>query len=297
MLRRITLRFVFILIFLCFLSSLNLYGQAPTPTKHSNKPQNQTTSRQTQAEIISESTQSPTPMIPLSVAPNAQIEPSDKTKKENNKSSADWWLVYFTAALVAVVFLQFIWMIRQEKWMRRNVKIANEAADAAKKSADALPAIERAYLFVKIKMYNPEPEGIAGTIDDTPQFNTDNVKVIVTNRGKTAALLTGIPYKIKVMGNAIIDVVLTEFTYYCGSAIPSGTSIIESKEEVTLTADFFMTKPEWRQITMGESFLTCLGCIHYEDVFGNPHRTVFCWKYEQFSGFHPDKDPKRNERT
>jgi len=43
----------------------------------------------------------------------------------------------FTGVLAGVAFLQFIAMLRQEKWMRANTKISEKSADAATKAAYA----------------------------------------------------------------------------------------------------------------------------------------------------------------
>jgi hypothetical protein len=131
-------------------------------------------------------------------------------------NTTNWLLVLFNLLLVVVTGLLVLYNYRLWKATKGLLEVSNKqwdanirqmmytvkhnaralranerAADAAKDSADALPAIERAYLFVKITMDNPNYEGIAGTIDKEPQYNMGNVKIIVTNRGKTAALITG----------------------------------------------------------------------------------------------------------
>jgi hypothetical protein len=182
--------------------------------------------------------------------------------------------------------------------MKESLRIAQESADAAKRSADALPAIERAYVFVKITMANPDAEGIAGTTYEESQYNADNAKVIITNHGKTPALITGLSFTTKVLSDVEIDKYISEIITDINNDIPSGTTIIDTTiQKSPIPAGFMMNKHLWETINMNTAFLTCLGCIHYDDVFGNPHKTVFCWKYEQFTGFHPDKDPKRNYRT
>jgi len=71
-------------------------------------------------------------------APVAQVD-SPQTKSppaivadgNDKKASSDWWLVCFTGALVFVGVCQIIAMLRQEKWMRKNVTVARDSADAA----------------------------------------------------------------------------------------------------------------------------------------------------------------------
>ncbi len=216
-------------------------------------------------------------------------------------------LITAAATVVIAIFTFSLWwstykmmkVVReQSRDMKASIAVAQKAADAAEKSAKALPDIERAYIFVKITMKNSDAEGIAGTVDKEPQYNHDNVEIIVTNRGKTPALLTGIPYTTKVITDTEIGKYLSECVANIYHPIPSGTAIIDAMtQKPPLPADFFMDKELWKQITIEKAYLTCLGCIHYEDIFGNPHKTIFCWKYEQFTGFHPDPNPERNERT
>ena len=52
-----------------------------------------------------------------------------------------------------------------------------------------------------------------------------------------------------------------------------------------------MDKEKWKQITMNTAFLTCIGCVHYKDIFGKSHKTVFCWKYEHILAFIMTKTP------
>ena len=55
----------------------------------------------------------------------------------DQRPSLELWLVIFTAALALVGLLQFITFVRQIKWMRQNVKIAEKGAQAAADSARA----------------------------------------------------------------------------------------------------------------------------------------------------------------
>jgi hypothetical protein len=46
-----------------------------------------------------------------------------------------------------------------------------------------------------------------------------------------------------------------------------------------------------------EPGLFVLGFVHYEDIFGDFHETIFCWRYEPHYAFLPDKKSDRNKRT
>ncbi len=61
----------------------------------------------------------------------------EQDRAQRIKEINDTLLVIFTGLLFVVGALQAAAIFRQEKWMRRNVKIAEDSVDAAKKSADA----------------------------------------------------------------------------------------------------------------------------------------------------------------
>ncbi len=129
----------FTIICLCFMSSMVSFGQVATPTKSSNKLQNQTTSLQKQAKIINDAAQSSAVMAPLSSALKTKKGPEEQAKYHESKSSADWWLVVLNGLLVIVVFLQWRWMNRQVIWMQKS-------ADVAEKD---LIFSHRAFVFLK----------------------------------------------------------------------------------------------------------------------------------------------------
>lgn len=180
----------------------------------------------------------------------------------------------------------------QSRDLKESIAVAQRAAKAAEDSANALPAIERAYLLVKVVMDKAHDVYVGDNDEPAPNRS---VEVIVTNKGKTAALLTGITYTIDIFENdhQVNEYLSEVIANY--SAIPSGTDLINNKR--TLPTLFYMSHSKWKELMSKSRTLICLGCIHYEDVFGKPHRTVFCWNYETYVGFHADKDPKRNERT
>jgi hypothetical protein len=79
----------------------------------------------------------PAPAAGQAVSGPPQEKPATEERRPE-KFSLDWWLdsptTIFSGLLVAVVFLQFAWMVRQEKWLRV--------------SALVQAAVERAYVSV-----------------------------------------------------------------------------------------------------------------------------------------------------
>jgi hypothetical protein len=110
---------------------------APGPSKTSQPPQAQSKSAKQQAAADKRGTDKSPIVVKVLPAPKTKNETDREAKEHDEKTTNEKLLVLFNGLLVAVVFLQWIWMIRQEIWMRKNVTVAENTAEAAKKSADA----------------------------------------------------------------------------------------------------------------------------------------------------------------
>jgi hypothetical protein len=237
---------------------------------------------------------SATPLTVANPAPSPPLQESrdNESTQYSKEQKYSWWNFSLTDALLAIfTFALVIVGLFQFCILRGTLKATKVAADAAKDSADALPAIERAYLFVKVTMEKPHDVNI-GT-DEEPGGNS--VNLVITNHGKTPALITEALYNVKPFTND--DKIDKFLAKKIPDRIPSGTVIFDSKEIKEFSIDFPLTHISWKQIMSKQLNLSCLGYICYEDIFGNPHKTIFCWECEPYVGFHPDKDPKRNKRT
>lgn len=289
------------IIILLFIIVVNAQSQRPFPSPgiKSNPPQAQTPSKQQPTEADKRGTEQSPLIIKTINPPKTQAEADQERKEHEDKSSQDWWLVRFTGFLACVAFLQLVTFVFQAIYLYKGFEATAKAANAADASAKALTASERAYLFVTIIMKTPDAENIAGIADKEPQYNEGIVKLIVTNHGKTPAILTAYPYTTEVLTSNEIDKKIDKLTSDdIETWVPFGPVVIDSNTALKeWSTGFFINDKKWRQISMEEAFLACIGCLHYQDIFGKTHKTVFCWKYEQFSGFHYDKDPKRNYRT
>lgn len=238
--------------------------------------------------------QEPKSKVENNTAKSCQDYEAENLKVQRQLSESTKIIADFTKALFVVGGLQVLIFLVQILLLLGTLNATKIAANAARDSAAALPAIERAYLLVKVFMDKAHDINIGPDEEAAPN---DRVEVTIINVGKTAALLTGITYTIAIFDNTReVDKYLSEVIANY-SVIPSGTDIIEEIGERLLPTLFYMTHSKWKELMLKSKILVCLGCIHYEDVFGNPHRTVFCWNYETYVGFHADKDPERNKRT
>lgn len=131
------------------------YSNPPTPPKAGHQPEIGTTQHdETAAKDQRGSETSP---LFIKVIPPLAVEPGPAKEAENghDNSSAEWWLVYITGALVLatcglIIYTARLWgatkslaedaektAARQAREMQASLLIAQESADAAKKSAEA----------------------------------------------------------------------------------------------------------------------------------------------------------------
>ena len=169
------------LIFFLFVG-ISVYSQEPSPTplKTSQEPQTNTkTINQASKNDHNISTNVTFKIDGYTNTAKTEEDSNNGTTDSDAETSSNWWMAWFTGALVLVAICQFVAMILQYRAMRDQVKelresvdatkeivgISNQslftsgnqshhmavAAQAAKKSAESLPIIERAYIFVKIE--------------------------------------------------------------------------------------------------------------------------------------------------
>lgn len=182
-----------------------------------------------------------------------------------------WWATYKMMKVVR----------EQSKDMKDSIAAAQKAANAADASAKALPAIERAYLFVKItRAEDPRGDEFNSGLKELPGAN--KVKIIITNHGKTSAILK----RFTIINN-------TYFYEKVDLIFPFGTELIESGKHIIYFTYFFIHDAnEWEEVTRDESNLICQGIVQYSDVFDIAHIEVgFSWQwYELFERFNPYKE-------
>jgi hypothetical protein len=235
-----------------------------TDSKQNTKTQNQTST-------------SPLTTIKPTLSPPLQEIRENESPQYGKEQKYSWWyfsltdvlLAIFTFALVVVGLFQF-------HILRGTLKATAKAAKAAQDSADALPAIERAYLFVNvvIDLSDYDPDEVFRII---PRGN--KVKIIVTNHGKTPAILE----RITLTNNCF-------FTENFDLHPPFGTDIIINGRDRNYSTPFFIhSTEELQEIIACKSNLVCEGTIQYTDVFDISRIEVgFCWQWNNlFDRFNP----------
>ena len=178
--------------------------------------------------------------------------------------------------------------ILQAIFLHKGFKATEKAANAAKESADALQAIERARLFIKVEPDPPRKEPITGI-----EIGHNKVRVIIINEGKSFAIITKINCHIGIMNNKEIDDKISELVSMT-TEFPDGVITIrrDSTENIPVMCE--ITASDLQKINYSTTHFVCIGHIRYKDVFRKVRPIVFCWK-DNGIYFYPD--PDRNNGT
>ncbi len=210
----------------------------------------------------------------ISRAIDASAEKAKAYQNPPPPDNSSWWfsffLVTFTGVLAAVAIFQFF-------VLRNTLRETHKAASAAKDSADALPIMERAYIFSKVK-----PNREINIADS--RFEPGNgfeARLYLKNYGKTPAIIKeiafqGYRYDSPVNGKLVV----INVHYPLKSFIGSGEEFYEDSQPIPLTIDKWMGL-----ITIDpELFIYCIGYIKYVTIFGQEHCHGFCWEFDGPSG-------------
>jgi len=270
-------------------------SQPPPPTTTKTIENHKSNAKQNQKNPRAEH-QIGTDTLPFVVKVQSPVtdhpETNKSEEKHNNYKSSEWWLVYLTAALVFVTFGLTIYTARlwratkvlakdakdtadrQTTEMQESLRIAEinarateKAAEAAKKSADAIPATERAFIFVTVEFKG----GNMSTLEDGHHCGTFVAKI--TNYGKTPALLSKLYFEQVVQADFP-----AKFTETPDTNFPPGCAIGVGSQEL-VSCSFKINPADFTKIESNEIKWFCYGRVEYTDVFSNLHKTGFCYEY------------------
>lgn len=178
----------------------------------------------------------------------------------------------------------------------RQEKLTGIAANAAKDSADALPKLERAYLFIQISdpMFDIGLQQILFSNRHIPTINFSFI-----NYGRTPAILKGISATIELVMKEDID---REFRYLDWEDIKGEQVVRTDKSAGSMSRDLTtpVTKEMVEEIRKANVWFRFYGVAMYEDVFGVPHETHFFWLYNGLAKslvLHEVAGKKYNRRT
>jgi len=208
---------------------------------------------------------SATIFVQILVAPfqYASVESGNREPEKVSASGAEqeiayytYLLAFFTAALVVVSAFQIY-------FLRRADETARITAEAAKESADALPLIERAYIYAKVEMSGPMVRSVLG-------HQIIHFRIRFTNHGRTPATV------VRMRRYAIVlPIPPTELPgeEQEGAPLPDGM-VIGANESEEFGGINFAKIPDF----VPTDRVFCCGMIVYRDVLGKERTTGFCWE-------------------
>ncbi len=253
------------------LSSLVItYSQKQPPPLAQGQPRPEATSESTKKEVNTKTDRNTSP-TPASAVVNKVYAPQDKAahqqteaKQAKQKKWSLWGmnevfnclLVIFTGLLVICNIL--LWKSTQE-----SAKAATKAANAAKKSADHIPAIERAYVYMSSVSADFE------SWRNTESNQLSPIIIEVRNYGKTPAKLTEIITNFQIGESR-------------GSKIIWGTT--DEDEIIAAVGRFIASNSDEKfshyihdAIGSGDYYIKFFGEVRYIDIFGKDHIAYFNW--------------------
>jgi hypothetical protein len=239
-------------------------------------------------------------MFSLSPDTRAPVQPRTETKTGNtsneNKKEVAWWqdpIAIFTLGLVFIGAVQAVIFYGQMTLISKSLKPAEEAARAAKEAAEALPKVERAYVFIipELEFWDPRPHS-----SGVGQYSSRiGVKFKIVNHGKTPAVVESIDARLRVLPEA------PDNRIHVNANIEPGETILEAGQRgdpLLSPRNCNVSEAEADAIERNQSAIWFYGSVYYWDIFGKDHWTRFRWSYSAvLEVFTPRGEAPYNERT
>jgi hypothetical protein len=190
---------------------------------------------------------------------------------------ASQWIAVFAGVLILTSFLQSTLILRANR-------VASEAANAAKKTADFLQVTERAYVAEQIGDKNDLIETlfhfgndshIAPSLTEQPDVSL-SVPVRFTNYGKTPAMLKS--WAANLSCEAAIRKVDPEPKLFPIRILAPGE---RSEDHLSsILGRFSRSAEQSEKLTDGRLQLWVSGYVEFEDIFGKNTKREFAWRYD-----------------
>jgi hypothetical protein len=205
--------------------------------------------------------------LPPIPTPEAIAAEKEKAADDHATARGTVWLAILTAVLAVIALFQLWLFLRQLRLTEKAARDAEMAANAAKASADVLPKIERAYVFVEVIVSSV-------TLGERDNLYELDITVRFTNHGKTPAILSIIRAYPQWSGTPPQQLLPTS---RANQEIPDGLVIgAEGHFDVDLPQSF--AHEGWVSLVNGGVYIYVIGRVEYKDVMGNEHHTGFCWQ-------------------
>jgi hypothetical protein len=251
--------FMLIVVSVAFFCAYPIVAQSQGPTpgtrKESKPPQQYSPSQQQKAEPYKRGTEQMPFVVKTIPTPKSQAEAEQDRKEHEEKTFQGWWIIGLTGILAIMAIINAIVLCK-------GLRATQLAANAAKQSADALNAAERAYVFSNIKI-NKEIN-----LEDKEFYAI----LYLRNDGKTPAIITEIGF----MGYSP-NVPCKPLHIH-----QPIDSIIGSNDEVKEDRFWFHIKEsDWQTLitTNPQVKFFCIGYVKYITIFGEKDCNPFYWEF------------------
>lgn len=195
------------------------------------------------------------------------------------------------ASIIIAAFTGTLWVATS-----RQATLTKIAAEAAKQSADALPAIERCYVFLRVTNSNIQLKPIDTPATWSPNISSLWVRFTFINYGRTPAIIQEIKVGIRRMdGDLPVDAWVEEDRLKLPLNVLGSGEFFE-KGGFYVSDPAQITQADADLIFAGGLFVYFFGHVAYQDVFGNDRETQFCWRVSR-ERFHEWGGREHNYRT
>jgi hypothetical protein len=225
-------------------------------------------------------------VIEMMNPPNGDSIAAEIKKNRDDQSTQERHSIIFNCLLVAIGALQGGALIY-------TALVTNKAANAAKDAAEALPTVERAYIFIVAELKYSDP---INTKDERSVCSSRlRVEFRLENHGKTPAVINSIDAQLRVWSEE------PDNTRHIPSVILPNETIIKSGDSWTppnSPLNFGVDEAMADAIANQTAVIWFYGSILYQDMFGNDRVTRFRWgRSEIFDIFGPRGAVPYNQRT
>jgi hypothetical protein len=220
-----------------------------------------------------------TPASPLvvkldSIQAKAQAEQAEQQGRE--ETSANWWIVRFTAALVLIGFFQAIFFVWQLVMIRKSLADTEAAADAAMKSAksaessvtlagDTAKLELRAYIAVRSNGLAIRTQGEEFRVE----WQTE-----IKNTGRTPAYFVVPDARMEILPLPLHP----DWQLPPDLANRPGDTTINPDDRQPHIVRGKLSRADYELIRHGSGWaLYVFGRVRYKDIYKVTHYTYFCW--------------------
>jgi hypothetical protein len=171
--------------------------------------------------------------------------------------------------------------LKEEARLQEQINIAGRSADAAKQAADALPVVERAYIYPIIIAHGAIEDCIKNALvfylgdptkDDVPATETAELTFKFKNFGKTPAILK----------SAFVGFGVHPIGAEIGLSIPEAVlGVLEETNPLTSQMQIGITRKQAQHILVHTGHVCFTGEITFDDIWGNEHTTKFYFVWDK----------------